>query len=130
MEASLAAKYDLAKDLRRRQTLPEQKMWWLLRSRGFNGYKFRRQCPIGPFIVDFCCQRAKLVVELDGFHHSKTTEYDEERSQYLGQKGYQVLRFWNDDFLNDQSIVLEKIRLALSTCPLPRSRGRGCPKGG
>src|SRR5689334_2871294 len=98
MNTKLLLPCDLARELRRRQTLAEQKMWWLLRSRAFRGTKFCRQYPIGPFIVDFCCRRQKLIIELDGASHSKTQDYDEQRSNYLEQNGYRVLRFWNDEF--------------------------------
>src|ERR1035437_8694252 len=116
--------------LRRNQTLAEQKMWWLLRSRAFCGYKFCRQYRIDHFVADFCCRRAKLVIELDGEHHLDNIEYDERRTRYLTEKGYRFLRFRNADFLLNPAVVLERVRQTLETCPLPRLRGRGCPKGG
>jgi very-short-patch-repair endonuclease len=117
----ITSKRDLARQLRRQQTLSEQKMWWLLRSRAFNGFKFCRQYLIGPFVTDFCCRKRKLVIELDGGQHAGQQEYDLERTCYLELQGYQVLRFWNRDFLNEQENVLKRILKALETCPHPPS---------
>jgi lysyl-tRNA synthetase class 2 len=82
---------------------------------------------VGPFIVDFCCTEAKVIVELDGGHHALSLESDAARSHYLAGQGYRVLRFWNNDVLGNTSGVLERIVEALtlkrdrpSPCPLPR----------
>jgi len=72
-----------AKLLRRNQTETEQKIWKFLRSRALEGYKFRRQYIIAPYIADFCCVEHKLVIELDGGHHQKQREYDERRTHFL-----------------------------------------------
>jgi very-short-patch-repair endonuclease len=116
-----------ARNLRRSQTAAERKLWLLLRDRRLAGFKFRRQHPIGPFIVDFCCTEAKVIVELDGGHHLLTHDSDTARSGYLAGQGYRVLRFWNNDVLGNTSGVLERIVEALkrdrqrpSPCPLPR----------
>jgi very-short-patch-repair endonuclease len=99
----------------------------LLRDRRLEGFKFRRQHPLGPFIVDFCCPEARVIVELDGGHHSLTHDSDAARSGYLTSQGYRVLRFWNNEVLGNTSGVLERIVEALkrdrprpSPCPLPR----------
>jgi len=97
------------------------------------GFKFPRQHPLGPFIVDFCCTEARVIVELDGGHHALTHDSDMARSGYLAGQGYRVLRFWNNEVLGNTSGVLERIVEALtlnrdrpSPCPLPRGeRGSG-----
>jgi lysyl-tRNA synthetase class 2 len=122
-----------ARNLRRSQTNPERKLWSLLRDRRLAGFKFRRQHPVGSFIVDFCCTEARVIVELDGGHHSLTHDSDTARSGYLAGQGYRVLRFWNNEVLGNTSGVLERIvealkrdRLRPSPCPLPRGeRGSG-----
>lgn len=95
-----------AKRLRRDQTHAERKLWSRLRSRQLNGAKFRRQHPIGPYIVDFCCLEKKLAVELDGGHHTERMLEDRLRSDYLMQHGYRVLRFWNHEILGNIESVL------------------------
>ncbi len=115
----ISSKRDIAKQLRHQQTIAEQKMWWLLRSRAFNGYKFCRQYLIGPVIADFCCRKRKLVIELDGSQHIDNQDYDQERTRYLQEQGYRVLRFWNRDFLLNQKEVLETILSVLLENPHP-----------
>jgi very-short-patch-repair endonuclease len=87
--------HDRAKELRQRQTSAEEKLWALLRNKQLGGYKFRRQHPIGPFIVDFYCDEARLVIELDGGIHDGQMGYDEAWGQWLEENGYRVLRFGN-----------------------------------
>ena len=77
-------------------------------------FKFRRQHPIGPFIVDFCCSEKKLVIELDGSQHEDELAYDARRSQFLKEQGYRVLRFWNGEALTATGSVLERIALELA----------------
>ena len=72
-------------------------------------HKFRRQQPIGPFIVDFYCHSERLVVELDGGHHSEQMSHDRNRTHWLEERGYRVLRFWNNDVLRNTESVLETI---------------------
>jgi len=88
---------------------------------------YARQHPIGPFIVDFCCTKAGVVVELDGGQHAGDRRADEKRSLFLENQGYRVLRFWNDELLGNAPGVLQRIAEALafsvncpSPCPLPR----------
>jgi len=98
-----------ARQLRVRQTEAERLLWFLLRDRRLNGAKFRRQVPIGNYIVDFVCQEAKLIVELDGGQHADQVEYDTARSKWLAGVGYRVLRFWNNDLTENEEGVLTAI---------------------
>ena len=102
-----------AKELRHNLTPAEQKLWAALRNDQL-GFNFRRQHAIGPFVTDFCCIKKKLVIELDGGQHLEQEQYDQERSQYLQAKGYRVLRFWNNDVINDLNAVITVIQEALS----------------
>ena len=77
------------------------------------GLKFKRQKPIGPYIVDFICTERWLVIELDGGQHQLQTEYDQQRERYLETRGYRVLRFWNHQVLAKTEAVLEQIRLEI-----------------
>jgi len=97
-----------ARQLRRAATPPEQILWSVLRGRRLGGLKFRRQDPIGPFVVDFCCRDQKLVVELDGMSHEDKAEYDRRRTQWLEQQGYRVIRVTNAD-VNDLDAVARLI---------------------
>lgn len=103
----------LAKKLRKTMTDAERLLWQNLRNRELGGYKFRRQRPIGPYIVDFVCLEKKLVVEVDGGQHAGQVELDTKRSGYLKEKGYQVLRFWNNEVLKEIESVLTVILLSL-----------------
>lgn len=86
-----------AKQLRRDQTSAENKLWYVLRNRQLGGYKFRRQQPIGRFIVDFLCKSTKLVIEIDGDTHAERVGYDVARTKKLEEKGYKVIRYMNSD---------------------------------
>jgi very-short-patch-repair endonuclease len=101
---------DRAKALRTRQTDAEQRLWYHLRAHRFMGLKFRRQCPVGRYIVDFMCLTPKLVIELDGGQHADEADYDDRRDRWLRAQGFTVLRFWNHDVLRDTDAVLERIR--------------------
>ncbi len=103
-----------ARALRRRQTDTERVLWRQLRDRQIHEAKFRRQHPIGPYIVDFCCLEHRLVVELDGGHHAAQIQADERRTAFLMQHGYRVLRFWDHDVLGNREAVLQVIDQALS----------------
>ena len=102
-----------ARSLRKNQTDVEQRIWQQLRNRRLLNHKFRRQFPIEPYIVDFVCLELKLIIELDGGQHADQLDYDQYRSQYLGQKGFKVLRFWNNEIIENNEGVLETIRLAI-----------------
>ena len=98
--------------LRKASTPAEQKLWTRIKNDQF-GVTFRRQHAIGHYIVDFCSPRKKLIIELDGSQHLEQQEYDEERTKYLEARGYQVLRFWNNDVMKDIESVLKVIWSAL-----------------
>jgi very-short-patch-repair endonuclease len=98
-----------ARSLRRDQTAAEVRLWSRLRNASLNGFKFRRQFPIGEFIADFCCPRRRFVIELDGAQHAEQVHRDEWRSALLARHGYRVLRFWNEEIINNLDGVLERI---------------------
>ena len=98
-----------ARELRHGQTPIEERLWRELRSRQLVGMKFRRQHPIGSFIVDFYCADKRLVVEIDGDSHADQIAYDKRRTKWLEDQGYRVIRFTNREVLNQLSAVLEKI---------------------
>ncbi len=91
----------------------ERKLWYYLRANRFEGIKFVRQKPIGPYVVDFCCYGGKLVVELDGGQHYQQIERDTRRTVFLIKEGYRVIRFSDTDALKNTIAVLEQIRRAL-----------------
>ncbi|MBS7588978.1 endonuclease domain-containing protein [Ancylobacter defluvii] len=96
-----------ARRLRRDQTDAEQRLWAYLRNRQLGGWKFRRQVPVGCYVVDFLCPDAKLAVELDGGQHS--TETDAERTRIIEVHGYLVIRFWNNEVNENIEGVLARI---------------------
>ncbi|MFC7396738.1 endonuclease domain-containing protein [Chelatococcus sp. GCM10030263] len=104
-----------AKALRARTTEPEQVLWRALKRVPTLGTHFRRQVPIGPYVADFACLRVKLVIELDGGHHSEeaTVARDTRRTAWLEQEGYRVLRFWNAELSDNLEGVLDTIYAAL-----------------
>ena len=101
-----------ARRLRHDSTLPERILWGSLRGAQLAGLKFRRQHSIGPFVVDFYCHEAKLVVELDGDSHIGRADADSRRTQYLESQGLRVLRVNNDDVIQDLEAVWRGILLA------------------
>lgn len=103
-----------AKTLRRNMTMAEKIIWKHLSNRQ-QIYKFRRQQPLGPYIGDFVCFELKLVVEIDGGQHS--SEKDFERTQYLEEKGYRVIRFWNNEILENTEGVLYMLQQSLTPHP-------------
>jgi very-short-patch-repair endonuclease len=107
-------KTKLARSLRRRQTDAEARLWSRLRDRRLAGMKFRRQVPCGPYIADFLCDEAMLIVELDGAGHSedRTMAKDHDRTAYLKTLGYEVVRYWNIDIDRDIANVVDGIYLA------------------
>lgn len=98
-----------ARKLRSGQTGPEAYLWHALRDRRLGGWKWRRQAPCGPFIVDFLCVEAGLVVELDGGQHSEAVAYDARRTAYLAATGLRVIRFWNSFVLENRPDVCDAI---------------------
>ena len=107
-----------SKRLRKQMTPEEFRLWYLLRGRRFFGYKFRRQMPIGPYIVDFAYFKAKLIVELDGGQHQNKEKYDSRRTEFLNANGWEVLRFWNNEFRANEEEVLIAILQRLQ-CLMP-----------
>jgi len=117
-----------ARELRQGATDAESLLWSLLRNRQLEDYKFRRQHPIGSYILDFYCHEAKLAIELDDGHHAETqqAQYDAERAANLEAEGIRVLRFWNNQALTKTEVVLETILAALPPSPNGRgARGEG-----
>lgn len=118
-----------ARRLRRRQTEAEKLLWYHLRNKRLVGYKFRRQHPIETYIVDFFCDAARLVIEIDGGGHTEPSQraYDNERTSRLEELGLRVMRFWNDDVLTNTNqvleVILEDLEYFTSPCPSPRRRG-------
>jgi len=102
----------IARNLRKNQTEQEKKVWNLLRNQQFYGFKFRRQYPIGNYIVDFVCKEKKIIIEIDGGQHNiKENIYkDNERTKYLEMKGYKIIRFWNNDINNNLEGVFKKLQ--------------------
>ena len=112
--------------LRREMTDAEHKLWQCLRSGQLGGLKFRRQHPIPPYIADFCCVARKLIVELDGSQHNEQT--DAARTRHLQAQGWSILRFWDNDALQQTNAVVEAIWTAsgnrtLTPTPLPTGEG-------
>jgi very-short-patch-repair endonuclease len=113
---------DASRDLRRRATPTERRLWDVLRHHRLDGKQFRRQHPIGPYIVDFACPQDRLVIEIDGEIHATQREYDADRDTYLDSLGYIVLRFSTDRVLCNLEDVLSEIRVAGSP-PSPSQWG-------
>ena len=108
-KSAMKWRHPQARPLRHNTTRQEYHLWPRLRNRQLNGYKFRRQHPIGPFVVDFCCLEKKLIVEVDDMRHLDPNT-DSERTQFLESVGFKVLRFWNGEVATDTDAVLSKIR--------------------
>ena len=102
-----------ARALRSRMTVAERKMWIALRDRRFAHFKFRRQVPIGPFIVDFICFEARLMIEIDGSQHAESLA-DKRRDRWFASNQFRVLRFWNNEVLSNLEGVSTVIAEALS----------------
>ena len=113
-----------ARELRQDSTIPERKLWESLRGRKLTGMEFRRQHPIPPFVVDFFCEEELLVVELDGASHIGHAGADEYRTSELMKKDLRIIRFSNDDVLNDMEAVLRAILIACNRDPVS-----GCKLG-
>ncbi|HEX8663016.1 MAG TPA: DUF559 domain-containing protein [Beijerinckiaceae bacterium] len=122
--------------LRRAQTEPEKRLWWHLRHRlPVENTHFRRQVPIGNFVADFCCLRAKLIIEVDGNQHGfdENAAHDERRTAYPASQGFRVLRFSNREVMTAIDVVLDTIHAALAPAtptPLGASPRVGPPRKG
>jgi adenine-specific DNA-methyltransferase len=110
-----------ARELRRSQTEAERNFWNRVRDRRLSGYKFRRQHPIGPFVVDFVCLDRRLIIELDGGQHALDVEEDRKRSLFLESQGYTILRLWNNEVFENMEGVLQTVLSVLNeVTPSPR----------
>ena len=123
----------IARALRQRATDAESRLWQRLRDRRLCGYKFRRQHPVGRYVVDFVCLEMHLVVELAGGQHALNRDSDTVREAELSRCGYRVLRFWDNDVLRDVDAVLRAILMEMESphpCPLPKGARVGPPGRG
>ena len=135
-----------ARTLRHNMTEAERRLWQILRSHQMTGYKFRRQVPIGRYIADFVCHEARLIVEIDGGQHDRSSPQEAEQSGFLEKEGYRILRFWNNEVLANpdgvhQTIADELGRITLTqpspswgrareSYPMPPSPSMGEGRGG
>ena len=116
---------DRAKRLRRDMTPPERAMWHLLRAHRLAGWKFTRQVPLGPYVIDFAARRERLAIELDGESHATTQEYDAHRTNYLETLGWTVIRFTNAEIAsNPEGVAMTILAHLHAIAPSPR-RGEG-----
>ncbi len=97
---------DNARDLRKKMTESERALWSLLRRKQIEGYRFRKQVPVGKYIVDFACLEARLIIEVDGGQHDESAS-DVERDAWLKAQNFRVLRFWNNDVLKNPEGVMQ-----------------------
>ena len=104
-----------ARELRKNPTQAEHALWQHMRRRQLGGHKFRRQQPLGLYIVDFVCFDKRLIVEVDGGQHSGQFDYDTERTAWLESQGFYVLRFWNNQVLKEMEAVKEVVVDALAS---------------
>ncbi len=109
----------MARRLRQAPTDAERKLWSLLRRKQLDGVRFRRQQPIGPYVVDFYCSSCRLVIEVDGGQHDTNRAADEKRTAWLAMRGYRVLRFWNNEVLTNLDGVFEVLRETLRAATPP-----------
>ena len=113
-----------ARQLRNEPTETERHLWRFLRLQQLGGFRFRRQVPIGRYIADFACIEAKLVLELDGSQHQGNS-HDVQRDREITQMGFRILRFWNNQVLQETQAVLEEILRALEDGSYPKTTDRG-----
>ena len=114
-----------SRQLRKNMTDVERLLWLKIRSRQLLGYRFRRQHPIKNYIVDFVCLDSKLIIELDGGQHIDQHDYDERRDKVLNQEGFEVLRFWNNEIIENLDGVLEVVCEHLPPSQPSPSNGEG-----
>ncbi|MDQ6920374.1 MAG: endonuclease domain-containing protein [Candidatus Dormibacteraeota bacterium] len=116
--------------LRQEMTDAEVGLWVRLRGEQIDGHRFRRQVPVGPYVADFACLKARIVVEVDGGQHADEVERDQQRTDWLASRGFKVLRFWNTEVLQQTNEMVESIREALIETPsLPSPQGGGTGLG-
>ena len=109
----------IARNLRKTPTDAERRLWDRLRRNQVDGHRSRRQVPLGSYVVDFLCYSARLIIEVDGGQHAAQTERDDERTAWLEEQGFLVLRFWNNDVLSNTDSVVDTIRQHLANAPPP-----------
>ena len=121
-----------SRQLRKNMTPQEKRLWSAIRNRQFFGYRFRRQFPIGQYIVDFICREKKIIIEIDGGQHKEDIKiyYDNKRTEYLTTEGYKVIRFWNNEIDKNLVGVYEKLKEVFNvtdtvTPPQPSPSGAG-----
>ncbi len=109
-------------------TEAERRVWQILRSEQIKGYKFRRQVPIGRYIADFVCHEARLIVEVDGGQHGRSSPPEAKRSEFQQNEGYRIFRFWNNEVLSSldgvHQTIAEELRRITPTRTLPHQGGR------
>ncbi len=103
-----------ARHLRKNMTPEESLLWSRIRKKQIHGHRFRRQHPIGPYIVDFICLEENLIIEIDGGQHNQPSQEERYRADYLEKHGYQTLRFWNHEVRNELTAVLDTIARSLA----------------
>jgi len=108
-----------ARTLRQNMTEAERGVWQILRSHQMQEHKFRRRVAIGRYIADFVCHEARLIVEIDGGQHDRSSPREAERSGFLQGEGYRILRFWNNEILANLDGVHQTIAAALGASPPP-----------
>ena len=117
-----------ARELRKNMTEVEKTLWKHLRLRQFEGYKFRRQQPIGNYIADFVCFEKRLIIEVDGGQHAERVEYDSSRKEWLEGQGFRILRFWNNQVLKEiegvKEVVMSELRCQSPHLNPPPQGGR------
>ncbi|MEX2298105.1 MAG: DUF559 domain-containing protein [Dongiaceae bacterium] len=114
-----------ARTLRRNMTDAERMLWHRIRHKQIDGHRFRRQVPIGPYIVDFACLDARLIVEVDGGQHADAVFEDRVREAWLAARGYRVVRFWNNEVIDNPDGVIARIASALRDTPHPHPPPQG-----
>jgi very-short-patch-repair endonuclease len=130
MTRAIDHRVDRARSLRQNPTDAERKLWQRLRKIALGDVHFRRQATIGPYFADFACHASRLVIEIDGGQHAESAA-DQIRTDYLNAQGYRVLRFWNNEVLENIEGVVETILSALPVAPPtpdpspPQGRGEG-----
>ena len=124
MREAREARTTRSRRLRRDSTKAENALWFWLCARSLNGHKFVRQEPVGPYTVDLICREARLIIEVDGGQHADNAR-DAVRDKWLIDHNYRVLRFWNNDVLQNMAGVLETIAAALQSCTPPHPDRNG-----
>src|SRR4051794_36632714 len=119
----LSGAHTCARSLRRNMTKAERRLWQMLRLNQIDGCKFRRQVPLGRYIVDLACHGARLIIEVDGGQHDRSSLLEAERTLFLRAEGYRVLRFWNNEVLQNlggvRNVIVRELGRITPTQPSP-----------